>query len=170
MNLMFNWETDKYTILLRFFWKVVVIFDPKIVASEYSKRPDLISMGLIELDYPVDICPRCHNSFYDVNYGELRRKISILKGPYTRYSKRDDELFFDLTEKYYECVSCGQEVSVLDIQTLIANLSARLPPEDARRFTMKMMAKYRMNPESIKDAMPILLDDFELSKDEPCVF
>ena len=113
---------------------------------------------------------RCHNSFYDVNYGELRRKISILKGPYTRYSKRDDELFFDLTEKYYECVSCGQEVSVLDIQTLIANLSARLPPEDARRFTMKMMAKYRMNSESIREAVPILLDDFELSKDEPCVF
>ena len=126
-------------------------------------------MGLIELDYPVDTCPRCHNSFYDVNYGELRRKISILKGPYTRYSKRDDELFFDLTEKYYECVSCGQEVSVLDIQTLIANLSARLPPEDARRFTMKMMAKYRMNPESIRETVPILLDDFELSKDEPCV-
>ncbi len=166
---MFNWETDKYTILPRFFWKVVVIFDPKIVASEYSKRPDLISMGLIESDYPIDTCPHCHHSSSYANRGDHQRKIKILNGPYTRYHRRDDVLFFDLEKKYYTCVHCGHETSVLDIQVLIDTISRNLPPADARRFSMKMMGKYALDPESIKQVVTLFVDDFDLSKDEPFV-
>jgi hypothetical protein len=79
---------------------------------------------------------------------------------------REDELFFDLVEKYYTCVNCG-EISVLDIQVLIETVSRRLPPADARRFSMKMIGKYRFNPKSIREIVPLFVDDFELSKDEP---
>ncbi len=147
----------------------MVIFDQKIVASETLNRPDLISMGLIELDYPVDTCPRCHHSSYDVHRGDYRRKINILNGPYTRYHRRDDDLFFDLEEKYYKCVHCGCEISVLDIQVLIETISRKLPPTDARRFFIKMMGKYSLDPEFIKQVVPLFVDDFELSKDEPFV-
>jgi hypothetical protein len=81
---------------------------------------------------------------------------------------REDELFFDLVEKYYTCVNCG-EISVLDIQVLIETVSRKLPPADARRFSMKMMGKYRLDPKSIREVVPLFVDDFELSKEEPFV-
>lgn len=144
----------------------MVIFDPKIVASETSKRPDLISMGLIESDYPIDTCPRCHHSSSYAHRGDHQREIKILNGPYTRYHRRDDVLFFDLEKKYYTCVNCG-EIPVLDIQVLIEAVSRKLPPADARRFSMKMMEKYRFDPKAIREVVPLIVDDFELSKDEP---
>jgi len=78
----------------------------------------MISMGLVELESPKDICPHCHKSSYVVNPGDIQRKISILEDPHTRYRERDSVLFFDLEEKFYQCVNCG-EISVLDIQVLI---------------------------------------------------
>jgi hypothetical protein len=147
----------------------VVIFNQKIVASEASKIPDLISMGLIEIDNSIDTCPRCHHSTYDVYRGDLRRQIKILNGPYTRYQRRDHDLFFDLKKKYYTCIHCCHEIFVLDIQVLIDTVSRKLPPADARRFSMKMMGKYRLDPKSIREVVPLFVDDFELSKDEPYV-
>jgi len=49
-------------------------------------------------------------------------------------------------------------------------VSARLPTEDARRFSMKIMEKYAVDPEYIKQVVSLILDDFELSKDEPRLF
>jgi hypothetical protein len=143
-----------------------VFFDKKIVELASPKIPDLISMGLIELDSPIDTCPKCNNSSYHVHQEYHQRKISLLNGPYTRYQMREDALFFDLVEKYYTCVNCG-EISVLDIQILIETVSRKLPPADARRFSMKMMGKYRVDPKSIREVVPLFVDDFELSKDEP---
>jgi hypothetical protein len=34
---------------------------------------------------------------------------------------------------------------------------------------MKMMGKYRLDPKSIREVVPLFVDDFELSKDEPYV-
>ncbi len=35
---------------------------------------------------------------------------------------------------------------------------------------MKIMEKYAVDPEHIKQVVPLILDDFELSKDEPRIF
>jgi hypothetical protein len=146
-----------------------VVIEEEIAGIDANKAPDLISMGLIELDHPIDICPRCISSSYDVKGGEIARKVAILKGPYTRYRRRENDLFFDLAKKYYECIRCGEEISVLDIQVLIETVSRRLPPDDARRFSMKMMGKYRLDPKPISEVVPLFVDDFELSRDEPYV-
>jgi hypothetical protein len=161
------YENDKYNRYLLYFWKVLVVLEEKIVNLKAIKPPDLISMGLIELDYPIDTCPRCNHSSYMVNQGEIPRKINILKGPNMRYRKRENDLFFDLSKKFYECVHCGEEISVLDIQVLIESVSMKLPSVDARRFSMKMMGKYRLDPKSIREVIPLFVDDFEFSKDEP---
>jgi hypothetical protein len=126
-------------------------------------------MGLIEMSYPIDTCPRCHHTPYSVVRGEALRKIQILKGPNTRYEKRDNDLFFDLTKKYYTCTHCGEEISVLDIQVLIEAVSTKLPPADARRFSMKTMGHYRLHPSLMKEVVPLIVDDFELSADVPFV-
>ncbi len=113
---------------------------------------------------------RARDSVGAAKKGQVRarqRKIKILNGPYTRYHRRDDVLFFDLEKKYFTCVHCGHEISVLDIQVLIDTVSRKLPPTDARRFSMKMLRKYSLDPEPIKQAVTLFVDDFELSKDEP---
>ncbi len=57
----------------------------------------------------------------------------------------------------------------MDIQVLIDTVSRNLPPADARRFSMKMMGKYALDPETIKQVVTLFVDDFDLSKDEPFV-
>ena len=54
----------------------------------------------------------------------------------------------------------------MDIQVLIDTVSRKLHPADAGRFFIKMMGQYTLDPESIKQVLPLFLDDFELSKDE----
>jgi hypothetical protein len=93
--------------------------------------------------------------------------MKILRGPYTRYEKRENELFFDLVKKYYTCNHCGEEISVLDVQVLIETVSMKLPSADARRFSMKMMGQFRLDPKVMREVVPLIVDDFELSKDVP---
>ena len=60
-----------------------------------------------------------------------------MKGPFVKYVKRENELYFDIERKYFHCENCGVEVDVTDFQVLIDQISSMLPPEYARGFSMR---------------------------------
>jgi len=88
-----------------------------------------------------------------------------LKGPYFRYEKRLDELFFDLKQKYLLCPICGAEISILDFQVLVDDISSTLSPEKARKFSMKIMGLYRDSPAYAIEVLAILGGDFQTEEE-----
>jgi hypothetical protein len=121
-------------------------------------------MGLIDESNLPESCPICKgNDLFPESQGNPSVKIA-LSGPYTRYQQRDDELFFDLKEKYLKCPNCGNEITVIDFQVMVDRISATLPPEEARAFSMKMMSLYRNSRDHAIEVLSILTGDFS---DEP---
>jgi len=43
----------------------------------------------------------------------------------------------------------------------------QLPAADARRFSMKMMGQFLLDPKFMREIVPLIVDEFELSKDVP---
>jgi hypothetical protein len=88
------------------------------------------------------------------------RHIKILRGPFFRYERRDTEPYFDLKQKYLLCTSCDGEITILDFQVLVEEISATLPPMKARKFSMKMMELYYDSHEHAIEVLSVLRGDF----------
>jgi len=88
------------------------------------------------------------------------RHIKILRGPFFRYERRDTEPYFDLKQKYLLCTSCDGEITILDFQVLVEEISATLPPVKARKFSMKMMELYYDSHEHAIEVLSVLRGDF----------
>ena len=132
----------------------------KTISDEY--KPDLFYTGLIDSSNIPSSCPKCkENDRNEEALGPLR-PAKVLKGPFTRYERRETELYFDLKQKYLQCASCGSEITILDFQVLLEEISATLPPVKARKFSMKMMGLYRDSHEYAIEVLSILRGDFSL--------
>ena len=118
-------------------------------------------MGLIDESNHPKSCPKCKDNDQT---GKTQSTSSIdrtLKGPFTRYQRRDAELFFDLKEKYLKCPNCGSEITVIDFQVMVDEISATLPPMKARAFSMKMMSLYTDSNDYAIEVLSILTGDFK---------
>ncbi len=89
------------------------------------------------------------------------REVKSLEGPFFRYQRRESELYFDLEKKYVRCTSCGEELDIVDYQVMVELLASMLPPESARRFTMKNMDLFEQHPGKMKEIIPLLFREFE---------
>lgn len=89
------------------------------------------------------------------------RAVESLEGPFFRYRRRESELYFDLEKKYVRCTSCGEELDIVDYQVMVEVLASMLPPENARRFTMKNMDHFEENPGKMKKIIQLLFREFE---------
>jgi len=111
-------------------------------------------------------CPRCGEEAYYLETSEIGfRRVQVLEGPFFEYTRRESELFFDLKRKYLHCSMCGEDINVVGIQVAIESLSAKLPPEYARSFSMKNMRLYCDHPRTAKSIVPFMMDDFETGTD-----
>jgi hypothetical protein len=128
-------------------------------------QPDLISTNLITRKYGNGFCPKCGQGPYFIETWEgTYKKVDILEGPYTRYERRDSELYFDMTKKYFQCTQCREEVIVFDYQVMSESACSMLPPEFARKFSMKNMRSYETYPELAKLLLTIIIGDFEYER------
>ncbi len=119
-------------------------------------------MELIDSSWSSSTCPKCNQgSHFVIAPNGSPRKVNTLVGPFYRYEKRENELYFDLKKKYICCTDCGVEINILDIEVMIESLSSRLPPRYARAFSMKNLHLYRVHPRKAKLIIQILMDDFE---------
>jgi hypothetical protein len=130
-----------------------------------ERKPDLFYPGLIDGSNIPSSCPKCKETIQNEDARRPRILVKALRGPYVRYELRENELVFDLKQKYLECLSCGSEIKILDFQVLVGEISATLAPVKARRFTMKMMRLYRDSHEYAIEVLSILRGDF--SEGEP---
>ena len=121
-------------------------------------KQEIFFIGLLdESNLPIH-CPKCKGSDQFDDEKE-HRPDKILKGPFTRFRKRDSELYFDLEEKYLECPYCSTEITVIDFQVLVDQISATLPPEKARTFSMKIMDLYNESRDYAIEVLSILTGD-----------
>jgi hypothetical protein len=134
------------------------------VAWTISEKPksDIFYVGLIEeTNLPIS-CPKCKDSTHVTENQNTSRPDKMLKGPFTRYQRRETELYFDLKEKYFTCPNCGSEIKVIDFQVLVDQISATLSPEKARAFSMKMMDLFSESRDYAIEVLSILTGDFTL--------
>lgn len=126
-------------------------------------KPDILSMDVIDGSTLPLSCPRCGEEPYIVNgfEGDFK-EVKVLEGPFLRYRKRESELYFDLEKKYLNCIRCGHEMEVMDFQVIVEKISSKLPPKQARNFSMKNMRQFKSNPEKMKMILTIFMDDFEV--------
>jgi hypothetical protein len=129
-----------------------------------ERKPDLFYPGLIDGSNAPSTCPKCRETNQNEEARRPRILAKALRGPYVRYEMRETELVFDLKKKYLECPSCGSEITILDFQVLVGDISATLPPVKARRFTMKMLGLYRDSHEYAIEVLSILRGDFSEGK------
>ena len=108
------------------------------------------------------VCPLCNKGphFSPDPKGGMR-EVKSLEGPFFRYQRRESELYFDLEKKYVRCTSCGEELDIVDYQVMVEVLASMLPPENARRFTMKNMDHFEENPGKMKKIIQLLFREFE---------
>jgi predicted RNA-binding Zn-ribbon protein involved in translation (DUF1610 family) len=124
--------------------------------------PDIISTDLITSAHGDGQCPKCgHSPYYVERRDGIYKKVDVLEGPYTSYERRESELYFDMTKKYFHCSNCGEDVIVFDYQVMSESVCSMLPPEYARKFSMKNMRLYDMFPELMKLLLSIVIGDFE---------
>jgi len=81
-------------------------------------------MGLIDESNHPTSCPKCKDNDQIGKTQSPSSTDKTLKGPFTRYQRREAELFFDLKEKYFKCPNCGSEVTVIDFQVLVDDRGA----------------------------------------------
>ncbi len=91
----------------------------------------------------------------------------MMQGPFTTYKKRETELYFDLERKYEHCAYCGIDVEIVDFQVLIEKLSSRLPPSQARTFSMKNSRLFEIMPEQIVSLLSSILDEVQQNTEMP---
>lgn len=124
-----------------------------------KQKPEIFFIGRVEeADQPI-LCPVCSEKA-KTEEETLPESGSFLKGPFTRYRKRENELYFDLEEKYLTCPECRNEIRVIDFQVLVDKVSAKLPPEKARAFSMKIMDLYDDSRDYAIEVLSILTEDF----------
>ena len=66
-----------------------------------------------------------------------------------------------MENKYARCSSCGEEIEIVDYQVMVELLASMLPPEGARRFTMKNMDLFEKHPGKMKEIIQLLFREFE---------
>jgi hypothetical protein len=125
-------------------------------------KPDLVSSDLIDSSHFQGICPKCGQGPYYVEEKDgCFRKVEVLEGPYFRYEKRESENYFDLAMKFFRCSNCRHDVVIFDFQVVLESLCSKLPPDYARKFSMKNYNLYCSHPEKMKTIIAILYGDFE---------
>ena len=72
----------------------------------------------------------------------------VMQGPITKFVKRQDDLYFDIEKKYEYCEFCKARVEIVDFQVLYEKLSSKLPPEQARQFSIKTQKLFEIMPEN----------------------
>ena len=117
-------------------------------------------MGLMDESNLPASCPKCNNSDQTDENQRLSRNDKPLMGPFTRYRRRETELYFDIKEKYLKCPKCDSEITVIDFQVLVDEIAATLPPEKARAFSMKIMGLYSDSRDYAIEVLSILTGDF----------
>ena len=123
-----------------------------------STKQEIFFIGLInESNLPIH-CPKCKSND-QVSEEQRQRQDKVLRGPFTRYRQRDSELYFDLEEKYLECPYCGTKIKVIDFQVLVDQKASSLPPEKARKFSMKIMDLYNDSSDYAIEILSILTGD-----------
>ena len=127
-------------------------------------KPDIFYMGLIDESNLPESCPKCKDNEQIAENQKHSSADMTLKGPFTRYQRRGTELYFDLNEKYLKCPNCGSEITVIDFQVLVDEISATLPHEKARAFSMKMMGLYSDSRDYAIEVLSILTGDFTAKK------
>jgi hypothetical protein len=127
--------------------------------SDYQK-PDLFYTGLIDGSNVPSRCPKCNKEDRFVETQGSPRQVKILSGPFYHYDRRETELYFDLSQKYLTCTSCGCDIVILDFQVLVEEISATLPSAEARKFSMKMMELYYDSHDYAIEVLSILRGDF----------
>jgi len=127
-----------------------------------ERKPDFFYTGLIDESNVPSSCSKCGARDEDEETQGHPGLTKVLKGPFTRYERRETELYFDLKLKYLQCTICGSELTILDFQVLVEERSATLPPLKARQFSMKMMGLYRDSHECAMEVLSILRGDFSL--------
>jgi hypothetical protein len=85
----------------------------------------------------------------------------LTKGPFSKYKKREYELYFDLEKKYLHCEYCGQDIEVVDFEVLIARLSSKFPPKQARTFSIKNNILFDLMPEKMGNLLSMIQDEYE---------
>jgi hypothetical protein len=127
-----------------------------------ERKSDLFYLGLIDGSNIPSSCPKCKESDHNMEAFGLSKPDKVLNGPFTRYEKRETEQYFDLKQKYLQCTICGCEITILDFQVLVEEISSTLSPIKARKFSMKMMGLYRDSQEYAIEVLSILRGDFSL--------
>lgn len=127
-------------------------------------KPDVFYMGLIDESNLPSSCPKCKNSDHSDENQRLSHNDNSLKGPFTRYQRRETELYFDLKEKYLTCPNCGSEITVIDFQVLVDEIAATLPHEEARAFSMKIMGLYSDSRDYAIEVLSILTGDLTMEQ------
>lgn len=125
-----------------------------------ERKPDLFYTGIIDGSNIPSSCPKCKANDGNEEAQRPLRLARLFNGPYFRYERRETELFFDLKQKYLQCLRCGSEITILDFQVLVEEISATLPPSKARKFSMKMMGLYQDSQEYAIEVLSILRGDF----------
>ncbi len=126
-----------------------------------KKKTEIYYIGLIDESNLPSSCPLCKDNNVLAKNHMQSSTYMTLKGPFTRYQHRENELFFDLKEKYLECTNCRSEIKVIDFQVLVEEISVTIPPEKARAFSMKMMDLYRESSDYAIEKLSILTGDFK---------
>ena len=129
-----------------------------------NSEQELFYIGVMNESNLPESCPQCQENGYDADQGHLQSNMS-LRGPFTRYRRRDNEIYFDLEEKYLACSICGTKIKVVDFQVLVDKIAETLPPEKARAFSMKMMGLYDNSRDYAIEVLSILTGDFKFESD-----
>lgn len=83
----------------------------------------------------------------------------VMRGPITKYAKRKDDLYFDIEKKYEYCDFCKAKVEIVDFQVLFEKVSKKLPPEQARQFSIKTQKLFEMMPENTVDLFAAISEE-----------
>jgi hypothetical protein len=88
-----------------------------------ERKPDLFYPGLIDGSNIPSSCPKCKETIQNEDARRPRILVKALRGPYVRYELRENELVFDLKQKYLECLSCGSEIKILEDDEALSGFS-----------------------------------------------
>ena len=83
----------------------------------------------------------------------------VMNGPITKYKKRETELYFDLEKKYEHCPYCGLDVEVVDFQVLMNRIASKIPPHQARSFSMKTERLFESIPRKTVRLLSAILSE-----------
>jgi hypothetical protein len=127
-----------------------------------NNQSEIIVMGVVDEMSKPAVCPICNKGPQIATHpnGGIK-EVKSLEGPFFRYNRRESEFYFDLKKKYLNCSNCGEEIVIVDYQVMVELLASKLPPEVAKRFTMKNMNLLELYPDKMKEIIMLLFREFE---------